>query len=106
MKHTNRKNVTQTLTAARRQALTTISQAPPIGLKVVDYWGGGWCRIRIKTPEGAPRITPANYLWLKDNGLIQETRYGRPSTRGLERNQRYATLTDAGRALLAAQTNK
>lgn len=29
MKHTNRKNVTQTLTAARRQALTTISQVPP-----------------------------------------------------------------------------
>lgn len=94
----------QTVSAARRQALALIDQAPPIGLKVVDYWGSGWCRLRIETPQGAPRITSATYEWLKDQGLITESRYGRPVTTGLERNRRYATLTDAGRAVLTGSS--
>jgi DNA-binding PadR family transcriptional regulator len=92
------------LSTARRQALTLIDQAPPLGLQVVDLWSGGWCRIRVKTPTGSPRITPTTYGWLKEHGLIQETRHGRSSTVGKERNRRYATLTDAGRAALADVT--
>lgn len=95
------------LSTSQRRALALIGQAPPIGLQVVEYWASGWCRLRVKTPQDTPRITPATYEWLKDHGLIQETRYGRPATKGLERNQRYATLTDAGRAALSdSQTNK
>lgn len=90
----------KTLSTARRRALTLIGQAPPIGLEVVDLWSSGWCRLRIKTPQGAPRITAATYEWLKDQELIKEARYGRTSTTGKERNRRYVTLTDAGRAVL------
>ncbi|MFE1205629.1 hypothetical protein ACFW5V_28495 [Streptomyces sp. NPDC058762] len=91
----------KTLSTARRRALALIDQAPPLGLEVVDLWSSGWCRLRIKTPQGTPRITAATYEWLKDQGLVQEARYGRPTTTGKERNRRYVTLTDAGRALLA-----
>jgi hypothetical protein len=95
------------LSAAALRALSLISQAPPIGLQVVDYWASGWCRLRVKTPQGAARIMPATYEWLKDQELITEARYGRPSTTGKERNRRYATLTDAGRAALAdSQTDR
>lgn len=94
------------LSAAQRRALTLIDQAPPIGLQVVDYWSSGWCRLRVKTPQGAPRIAPGTYEWLKDHNLITETRYGRSATTGKERNQRYATVTDAGRATLAASQAK
>lgn len=90
-----------TVPAAARRALTLINQAPPIGLEVVDFWGSGWCRLRIKTPQDAPRIAATTYQWLKDHGLIKETRYGRSSTTGKERNRRYATLTETGRAVLA-----
>jgi hypothetical protein len=97
----------QTLTAAQHRALALIGQAPPLGLEVVDLWSSGWCRLRVKTPQGAPRIMPATYEWLKDQELITEARYGRPSTTGKERNQRYATLTNVGRAVLAdSQTDR
>ena len=95
----------QTLSTAAHRALTLIDQAPPIGLEVVDFWGSGWCRLRVKTPQDAPRITPTTYQWLKDHELIKETRYGRISTTGKERNQRYATLTDAGRAMADTETD-
>lgn len=91
----------QGLSSARLNALTLIGQAPPIGLEVVDLWSSGWCRLHVKAPQGVPRITAAAYEWLKDQGLVQEARYGRPMTAGRERNRRYVTLTDAGRARLA-----